>query len=91
MLTVLRCAKEKLQRPFTKEVFEWTRAEVLDPRIEPGDLAMINSTLNAFCAQFRALASEAHRSAAGVLQLLGELRLGQAEFVCSVPASLQHI
>ncbi len=49
------------QRPFTKEVFEMTRAEVLDPRMEPGDLAMIYGVLETDCAQLRAIAWEAYR------------------------------
>ena len=50
------------QRPFTEEVFEMTRAEVLDPRIEPGDIAMIVGVLKSACAQLRAVASEAYRN-----------------------------
>jgi hypothetical protein len=50
------------QRPFTKEVFERSRAEVLDPRCEAGELAVVNGAVNGFCAQLRAIGSEAYRT-----------------------------
>lgn len=50
------------QRPFTKEVFEWSRAEVLDSRCEAGDLAVVNGAVKAFCAQLRAIGSQAYKT-----------------------------
>jgi hypothetical protein len=48
------------QRPFNKEVFDMTRAEVLDPRIEPADLAVIGGAMERFCAQLRGIARAAY-------------------------------
>ena len=37
-----------------------TRAEVLDPRIGPADLAVIYGAMERFCAQLRGIAREAY-------------------------------
>jgi DNA-binding XRE family transcriptional regulator len=49
------------ERPFTREVFEMTRAEVLDPRTDPGDVFAIYSAVESFCAQLRAIACVAYK------------------------------
>jgi DNA-binding XRE family transcriptional regulator len=49
-------------RPYTREVFQMRRAEVLDSRTAPMDLIIISKNLESFCAQFRAVALAAYRA-----------------------------
>ena len=55
------CEKDS-ERPFIREVFEMTQAEVHDPRSDPGDLYAIFGAVESFCAQLRAMACEAYKN-----------------------------
>ena len=55
------CARDS-GRPYTKEDFEMTRAEIQRPRTDPADLFAVYKYVEDFCSRLRGVAREAYRT-----------------------------